>query len=354
MPTIRARGSDAARRVPGRWRAVIAVVLVAATALGALLLFRDDRPPTLVVGDFESGTLADWRAVGSGSGSWFVYTDDQKAPDPAQTDPNVPFNVHDPPRGKFAAVTDMNGPGTRILYRDLRLDGRFALHAIVFYAGTAPFSSPGTLAHDAREPNQQFRMDLVRPSAPIDSLARGDVLVNVFRTSPGDQPGLPPAHVSVDVSRWAGQMVRLRLASTDNGGPLRVGVDDIRFEPVGTDGDGRIELLDTPEPSSALNLVLHRMTEADALAAVSARAAKLTLEDEFSGAVLVARDGKVLLEKAWGLADRKMGTPNTADTKFRIGSMNKMFTAVAILQLVEAGKIKLTAPLGTYLHDYPN
>jgi CubicO group peptidase (beta-lactamase class C family) len=110
-----------------------------------------------------------------------VYADGHKAPDPAQSDPNVPFDLPDPPQGRFAAVTDMNGPGTRILYRDLRLDGWFTLQVNVFYAGTAPLSSPKTLAHEA---NQQFRIDLVGPSAPIESVAKGDVLVNVFRTSP--------------------------------------------------------------------------------------------------------------------------------------------------------------------------
>jgi CubicO group peptidase (beta-lactamase class C family) len=135
---------------------------------------------------------------------------------------------------------------------------------------------------------------------------------------------------------------------------LRVGVDNIRFEPIGASGDGRIELPETPRASSAIDLVLHRLSEADALAALSARAEKLARADQFSGAVLVARDGNVLLEKAWGLADRKTRTPNTPDTKFRLGSMNKMFTAVATLQLVEAGKLGLDDPVGKHLPDYPN
>ena len=163
--------------------------------------------------------------------------------------------------------------------------------------------------------NQQFRIDLLDPSAPIDSVARGDVLVNVFRTSPGDEVARPPTPVRVDVSRWAGKTVRLRLAATDNRGPLRVGVDNIRFEPIGADGDGRIELPETPKASSAIDLVLHRLSEADALAALAARAEKLARADQFSGAVLVARDGNVLLEKAWGLADRKTRTPRTHPTR---------------------------------------
>jgi CubicO group peptidase (beta-lactamase class C family) len=64
----------------------------------------------------------------------------------------------------------MSGPGTRILYRDLRLEGRFTLQMSIFYAGTGPFSSPPTLAHDTPEANQQLRIDLVGPSAPIGSM----------------------------------------------------------------------------------------------------------------------------------------------------------------------------------------
>jgi CubicO group peptidase (beta-lactamase class C family) len=55
----------------------------------------------------------------------------------------------------------------------------------------------------------------------------------------------------------------------------------------------------------------------------------------------------------WGRSDREAGTRNTLDTKFRIGSM-KMFTAVATLQLVEAGKLELDDPIGKHLPNYPN
>ena len=329
---------------------VLSSVLVGCDATDS----TDDQPSTFVVDDFESGAIDDWQAVGSGSGGWFVYSDGQEAPDPDQSDPNAPFDVPDPPEGKYAAVTDMSSPGTRILYRDVKLDGRYTLHLTAFYAGSAPFSSPDTLAHDAPGANQQFRIDLVRPSAPIDSVAKADVLINVFRTSPSDSTTREPGEVSIDLSRWAGQTVRLRLAQADNRGPLRVGVDDIRLERIGADADARVELPDTPEATSALDLVLRRMTETEALAALSARAEKLAQKDQFSGAVLVARNGEVLLEDAWGRANREASIPNTLDTKFRIGSMNKMFTAVATLQLVEAGKLELDDTLGEHLPDYPN
>jgi len=67
---------------------------------------------------------------------------------------------------------------------------------------------------------------------------------------------------------------------------------------------------------------------------------------EFSGALLVAKDGKPLVEGAYG--------GNDIDTRFRFGSMGKMFTAVAALQLIQAGKLALDAPVSKYLSDYPN
>jgi D-alanyl-D-alanine carboxypeptidase len=131
-------------------------------------------------------------------------------------------------------------------------------------------------------------------------------------------------------------------------------VDNIRFQRIGTDADGRVELLATPRPSSAVDLVLHRLPQAQALAALADHAAERARADEFAGAVLVARHGKVLLNDAWGRADRKAGVANTPETRFRIGSMNKMFTAVATLQLVEAHKLALDDPIGRYLPNYPN
>jgi D-alanyl-D-alanine carboxypeptidase len=352
MPVNPSQHLGALWGVKGR-RSAVAAALVVLVALSSVLVGCQARPRTIVMEDFESGAITNWQAVGGGSGGWFVYSNGHKPPDPAKSDPNAPFDVPDPPQGRFAAVTDMNGPGTRILYRDLRLEGHFTLRATVFYVGAGPFSSPATLAYDTPEANQQFRIDLVRPSAPIDSVAKSDVLVNVFHTSPGDPARRPPTEARIDLSAWAGQTVRLRLATTDNQGPLRVGVDNIRFERIGG-ADGRVELLTTPRPSSAVDLVLHRLTQAQALAALSAHAAERARAGEFAGAVLVARHGKVLLQDAWGRADRKAGTANTPATRFRIGSMNKMFTAVATLQLVEAHKLALDDPIGKHLPGYPN
>lgn len=71
----------------------------------------------------------------------------------------------------------------------------------------------------------------------------------------------------------------------------------------------------------------------------------------FAGAVLVARREEVLVSQACGLASRRYDVPNTVETRFNLGSINKMFTAVAVMQLVEAGKVALDDPLSKYADE---
>lgn len=76
--------------------------------------------------------------------------------------------------------------------------------------------------------------------------------------------------------------------------------------------------------------------------------------DEFSGAALIGHGEDVVWETAAGLANRELNLPNLSDTRFNLGSMNKMFTAVAILQLREQGQLALDDTIAAYLPDYPN
>ena len=99
---------------------------------------------------------------------------------------------------------------------------------------------------------------------------------------------------------------------------------------------------------------IERMSQSELLAALREKLEKDSAADKFAGTVIVAKDGKAIFKAAYGMADREKKTPNTLETKFRIGSMNKMFTATSILQLVQAGKITLTDSLGKYVTDYPN
>ena len=73
---------------------------------------------------------------------------------------------------------------------------------------------------------------------------------------------------------------------------------------------------------------------------------------QFNGSVLVAENGKVIYKKGFGMANMEWAIPNQPDTRFRIGSVTKQFTATLILQLVEEGKIKLDGKITDYLTDY--
>ncbi|MCU0238021.1 MAG: serine hydrolase [Pyrinomonadaceae bacterium] len=73
---------------------------------------------------------------------------------------------------------------------------------------------------------------------------------------------------------------------------------------------------------------------------------------QLNGTVLVADQGKIIYQKGFGMANMEWSIPNQPDTKFRIGSVTKQFTAALILQLVEEGKIKLDGKLSDYLPDY--
>ncbi|MGH9745536.1 MAG: serine hydrolase domain-containing protein [Candidatus Acidiferrales bacterium] len=106
-----------------------------------------------------------------------------------------------------------------------------------------------------------------------------------------------------------------------------------------------------PRPAE---IPMPRMSQEEAIAALRGELEKSAAADEFSGAALVAKNGDAIFQQAYGLADRSKKIPNQIDTRFRIGSMNKMFTAVCVLQLAQAGKINLGDSLGKYLPDYPN
>ncbi len=75
--------------------------------------------------------------------------------------------------------------------------------------------------------------------------------------------------------------------------------------------------------------------------------------DRFSGSILVARDGKVLVRRGYGMANLEHDVPNTPETKFRVGSITKQFTAMAVMILQEQGKIDVHEKIKKYLPDAP-
>jgi D-alanyl-D-alanine carboxypeptidase len=82
---------------------------------------------------------------------------------------------------------------------------------------------------------------------------------------------------------------------------------------------------------------------------------ELAAKDEFSGVVWVAQNGKPVFQKAYGMASKEYGVPNNIEMKFNIGSIDKVFTKIAIGQLLEQGKItSVDDKLEKYLPEYPN
>jgi CubicO group peptidase (beta-lactamase class C family) len=74
----------------------------------------------------------------------------------------------------------------------------------------------------------------------------------------------------------------------------------------------------------------------------------------FNGSVLIAKKGKVLLSKGYGMANYELGVPNTAQSKFHIASVSKTFTAAAVMLLEERGLLKVSDSLTKFIPDYPN
>jgi CubicO group peptidase (beta-lactamase class C family) len=93
------------------------------------------------------------------------------------------------------------------------------------------------------------------------------------------------------------------------------------------------------------------LTEAAFVEQTAALLARLKAQDAFSGAVLVAKGDKVLLTAAGGEASKAFHVPNNVDTKFNLGSMNKMFTATAVMRLVEEGTLALDEPIAKYVDE---
>ena len=104
-----------------------------------------------------------------------------------------------------------------------------------------------------------------------------------------------------------------------------------------------IGLMAIPRPPE---FPLPHLRESELVATVRAKLEQDAAAGRFAGTVLIARNGKAVLAEAYGLSDREHRTPNTLRTRFRIGSMNKMFTATGALQLVQAGKLGLNDPVG--------
>lgn len=97
-----------------------------------------------------------------------------------------------------------------------------------------------------------------------------------------------------------------------------------------------------------------RMSEAAVVREIRRHVEMAATEDRFSGVVLVSKGPRTVFHQAYGMAEKGFRIPNRPDTKFNLASMNKMFTSIAIAQLVAAGKLSFNDKLAKVLPDYPN
>jgi CubicO group peptidase (beta-lactamase class C family) len=118
----------------------------------------------------------------------------------------------------------------------------------------------------------------------------------------------------------------------------------------------QIETVDAPPQKAAAKpdgpAEPTKATDAEAAAAADEFFRGLASQDEFSGAVLLAKDDTPFLEKAYGLAEREFKVPVNLETRFNLGSINKIFTKTAIAQLAAAGKLSLSDTIRKHLPRY--
>lgn len=195
----------------------------------------------VVNGDFESGTLSGWNVHRvTEAGNWFAYegTDapiGSKRPTPA--DP-----VQEPPQGTYAATTDEANPDTLILYQDIALEAgsSYQLSLLAYYDSYEPIAvpTPNTLSVDegalGGQGNQQFRIDVMKPDAPLESVDPADILRTVFATKPKDPQTMAPTRLTANLSAFAGQTVRLRIANAVQEEVFNAGVDAVSISSTPT------------------------------------------------------------------------------------------------------------------------
>ena len=192
------------------------VALLAIVGLCLLLPATNASAATVVNGDFETGNLSGWQQYNeTGAGEWFTYSSAEAG------------SFFAPPSGNFAAVDDQGAPDLDVLYQDVALEPGYThqLSLLLYYESTEPISAPPTLSLGVE--NQQVRVDVMKPAAPISSVAPGDILATVFANKAGDPQVLPPTPLTADLSAFAGQIVRLRLANAVTEGPFNAAIDGV-------------------------------------------------------------------------------------------------------------------------------
>lgn len=235
------------------------------------------------------------------------------------------------------------------------------LVAVALAAFTA-VSAPGIASAQPATPAQSAAAqplidDFVR-AVNGDAAARADFLKRRMAAD----PKMPRDEFAPRLDAIARTSNGLSVVSWQYRGRLRVTVKAANGKV------GRVDLMqDADDPSRITGLIAVAMpapyegpkvsgpvSRRELAAAIDARMRFAADRDDFSGVVLVVKDGEVIYQGLAGEADKAAHTPITADTRFNIGSAGKSFTAVAIGQLIDQGKLTLDTRVIDVLPDYPN
>jgi len=209
-------------------------IVVLAIACAALAVPAGAGAATVVNGDFETGNLSGWQvSTSSDAGNWYAYSGTRTPKQSSlESDLEEEVSFFAPPQGTFAAVSDESNQSTVILYQDVALEPLWThqLTLSLYYKSYDDIvvPSPNTLAtDDSVEHNQQLRVDVMKPTAAIDSLAPADTLATVFANKTGDPMVMGPTTFGADLTPFAGQTVRLRVANAVQDFVFNTGVDAV-------------------------------------------------------------------------------------------------------------------------------
>ena len=207
----------------------IAAIVLSLTACAS----RPAAAQTITNGGFETGTLSGWQSLTQGSGDWLVYDRLQDGLTPGIPGGRGGFL---PPQGTYAVEVQHTGPSVSFLWQDFLVPaGSHRLSVKAFYRSDAALISAPHLSAISG-PNQQFRIDLVTPSEPGSGafFSPSDPLHTLFATSTGGPTTMAPADFHADLTPFAGQTVRLRVAAVDTESFLFAGIDDVRITETDT------------------------------------------------------------------------------------------------------------------------
>jgi CubicO group peptidase (beta-lactamase class C family) len=216
-----------------------------------------------------------------------------------------------------------------------------------------PAAPPATEAEIAASPAVKRLKEL------LEVVNSGDAArIRAWVQGAAAQPGPVPVAITLDLYHGSRGLDLVRVATMKGNGVVAVlrnrltGDEQALALEVEPQAPHRITVMyDAPFTPAAATVPA---SEEARLRQIGAWLKRLGDAEVFSGVVVIARDGKPVFSQAYGYADRDRKIANTLDTPFLLGSMNKLFTGLAIGRLVEQGKLSYEDPLSKFVPDYPD